>query len=70
MSHCCINVTVDKSVDNSYVWGYLTGLYGWHDVLEGIATEPEEFRRGMADGIKIRMQNEKSLLPAWQTYRN
>ena len=63
MSHCCINVTVDnsvdKSVDNSYSWGYLTGLHGWHDILEGIATEPEEFRRGMVDGRKIRMQNEK-----------
>lgn len=63
MSHCCINVTVDnsvdKSVDNSYVWGFLTGLHGWQDVLEGIAAEPEEFRRGMVDGMKIRIQNEK-----------
>lgn len=63
MSHCCINVTVDKSVDNSvdnsYSWGYLTGLHGWQDVLEGIASDPEQFRRGMADGIRIRVQNEK-----------
>lgn len=50
---------VHMSETLSYSWGYLTGLHGWADILEGIATDPEQFRRGRAAGIRIRMQNEK-----------
>ena len=65
-----VHMSEKHSRDASYAWGFLTGLHGWHDVLEGIAADPERFRRGMVDGRKIRMQNEKSLLTARQTPRN
>ena len=64
-----VHMSEMHSRNASYAWGFLTGLHGWHDVLEGIAADPEEFRRGMAAGIKIRMQNKKSLLTARQASR-